>query len=45
MGGTQIQPFLLHPAELEVKEELVGAASIYQVCKGWLVELQGNASS
>jgi hypothetical protein len=45
MGGTQTQPFLLHPAELEVKEELVGAASIYQVCKGWLVELQGNASS
>ena len=45
MGGTQTQPFLLHPAELDVQGELVGAASIYRVCKGWLQELQGEASS
>jgi len=40
MGGTQTMPFLLHPAELVVEDDLVGAASVYQVCKGWLNELQ-----
>jgi hypothetical protein len=46
MGGTQSMPFLLHPAELEVDGEIIGAANVYRVCKGWLNELQnGNSSS
>lgn len=40
LGGSQTTPFLLHPAELEVDGDLVGASSVYRVCKGWLTELQ-----
>ncbi|MBP7043874.1 MAG: phage holin family protein [Chloroflexi bacterium] len=36
MGGPQTQPFILHPAELKVEGELIGAASVYHTCKGWL---------
>ena len=39
LGGTQTQPFLLHPAELKVDGELVGAAEVYKTCKGWLNQL------
>ncbi len=42
MGGTQTQPFLLHPAELKVEGELVGAAAVYKTCKGWLHQLHGG---
>ena len=42
MGGMQTQPFILHPAELKAKGELVGAASIYHLCKSWLNELHGS---
>ena len=45
LGGTQTQPFILHPAELPVDGELVGAASIYHLAKGWLNALQNGASS
>ncbi len=45
MGGTQTNPFLLHPVELVVDGDLIGAASVYRVCKGWLVELQNRSSS
>ncbi|MFQ5923183.1 MAG: hypothetical protein ACE5M4_10095 [Anaerolineales bacterium] len=41
LGGTQTQPFILHPAELKVEGEMVGIASVYRVCKGWLDELHG----
>jgi len=40
LGGTQTSPFLLHPAELEVEGDLIGAASVYRVCKGWLTDFQ-----
>ena len=40
LGGTQTSPFLLHPAELEVDGDLIGAASVYRACKGWLSEVQ-----
>ncbi len=39
MGGTQTQPFILHPAGLKVEGELVGAADVYKTCKRWLNEL------
>jgi putative membrane protein len=39
MGGPQTQPFLLHPVELKVDGELVGAADVYKTCKGWLNQL------
>jgi uncharacterized membrane protein YvlD (DUF360 family) len=44
LGGTQTQPFLLHPAELKVESELVGAASVYRLCKGWLNQLHGETA-
>jgi len=40
LGGTQSSPFLLHPVELEVDGKLIGAASVYRACKGWLTDLQ-----
>ncbi|MGD2048288.1 MAG: YihY/virulence factor BrkB family protein [Chloroflexota bacterium] len=43
MGGAQTHPFILHPVELKVPDqELIGAASIYQLAKGWLAELQAE---
>ncbi len=39
MGGPQTQPFLMHPTELKVEGELVGAAAVYRTCKAWLDEL------
>lgn len=39
MGGPQTQPFILHPTELKVEGELIGAASVYHTCKGWLNQL------
>ncbi len=44
MGGTQTQPFVLHPTELQVEGELVGAASVYKLGKGWLNQLQNGES-
>jgi hypothetical protein len=44
LGGTQTQPFLLHPAELKVDGELVGAADVYKTCKGWLNQLHQTDS-
>jgi uncharacterized membrane protein YvlD (DUF360 family) len=42
LGGTQTQPFILHPAEFSVEDPLVGAASVYKLCKGWLNDIQGQ---
>jgi hypothetical protein len=39
LGGLQTQPFLLHPVELPVEGELIGAAAVYKTCKGWLNQL------
>jgi putative membrane protein len=37
LGGTQTQPFLLYPAELQLADEpLVGAAAVHRVLKGWV---------
>jgi uncharacterized membrane protein YvlD (DUF360 family) len=44
LGGTQNQPFILHPAELPVNGELIGAANVYRMCKGWLNELHNGTS-
>jgi hypothetical protein len=45
LGGTQNQPFILHPAELSVNGPLVGAASVYHLCKGWLAHLHDGANN
>ncbi|GMR09752.1 MAG: phage holin family protein [Anaerolineae bacterium] len=45
LGGMQTKPFILHPAELEASGEMVGTASVYWVCKGWLDELHGPTPS
>ncbi len=44
LGGTQTQPFVLHPAELSVRGELVGAASVYHACKDWLNQLHNGGT-
>jgi uncharacterized membrane protein YvlD (DUF360 family) len=45
-GGTQTHPFVLHPAELKSPEgELIGAASVHHLAKGWLIALQGKPDS
>lgn len=44
LGGTQTQPFILHPAGLKVEGEMVGTDSVYRVCKGWLDDLHGTAA-
>jgi len=41
LGGYQTQPFIMHPTELKVSGDMVGTASVYRVCKGWLDELHG----
>ena len=45
LGGPQSQPFILHPAALQVEFELVGAASVYRLCKDWLLELQSDVAA
>lgn len=43
MGGTQTHPFVLHPVELKVPDgDLIGAASVHELGKGWLAGLQGE---
>jgi hypothetical protein len=44
LGGMQTQPFILHPADLTASGELVGAESVYRLCKGWLNILHNGAS-
>jgi hypothetical protein len=44
MGGTQSYPFLLHPVELPVPdEEMVGAETVHQQLRRWLVQLGHEA--
>ncbi len=46
IGGSQTQPFILHPAELEVPAEpIVGAASVHGILLGWRHLLQPAAES
>jgi uncharacterized membrane protein YvlD (DUF360 family) len=42
MGGLQTRPFVLHPVELPVPDEqIVGAASVHALLRGWREQLQG----
>ena len=46
LGGYQTQPFVLFPAEWEIKDgDLVGAASVYRQFKDWLGEIQGQGGA
>lgn len=37
LGGMQAQPFVLHPAALEVPDDpIIGTAALHAVLKGWL---------
>jgi hypothetical protein len=36
LGGYQTQPFIMHPAEWTVDEELVGAEAVYRQIRRWL---------
>lgn len=35
MGGWQTRPFVLHPSELKVPKEIVGAPALHKVLYGW----------
>jgi hypothetical protein len=40
LGGPQTQPFILHPVELPVPAEIVGAEQVHAVLTGWRRQLQ-----
>jgi putative membrane protein len=43
MGGMQTHPFVLHPVELQVPDgDLIGAASVHELGKSWLEQVQGK---
>jgi hypothetical protein len=45
LGGPQTEPFILHPAALELPDEpLVGAAHVNEVLRGWRAHLNGAAT-
>ncbi len=47
LGGTQIEPFVLHPVELvhdDVADPIIGAGHLHRVLKGWISSAQGSAS-
>lgn len=39
LGGPQTRPFILHPERLEAPDEIVGAASVHRVLRGWREQL------
>ncbi|HKG64315.1 MAG TPA: phage holin family protein [Solirubrobacteraceae bacterium] len=39
MGGAQSHPFVLHPVELTLPDELVGAEAVHREFRRWLVAL------
>ena len=46
LGGPQTEPFILHPAMLELPDEpLVGAAQVNEVLRGWRAQLDGPTAA
>ncbi len=41
LGGPQTRPFILHPPDLEVPEEIIGAEHVNALLRGWREQLQG----
>ncbi|MGI9116950.1 MAG: phage holin family protein [Gaiellales bacterium] len=41
LGGPQTRPFILHPEDLDVPEDLVGAEAVNALLRGWREQLQG----
>ena len=39
MGGPQSRGFVVHPADLQVPDEIVGAQALHRVFRGWLTDL------
>jgi hypothetical protein len=37
LGGSQTQPFILHPADWPIDEPLVGAEAVYRQIRRWLL--------
>jgi uncharacterized membrane protein YvlD (DUF360 family) len=45
LGGPQTRPFILHPVELSLPDgDIVGAAGVHALLKGWRRQLQGEAA-
>jgi hypothetical protein len=44
MGGPQTRPFILHPVEFPLPDgQIVGAASVHALLRGWRRQLQPSA--
>ena len=41
LGGPQTRPFIFHPADLEVPDEVIGAEQVNALLRGWRAHLQG----
>jgi uncharacterized membrane protein YvlD (DUF360 family) len=41
LGGPQTRGFILHPAQLEVHGDIIGAEAVHALLTGWRRELQG----
>ena len=39
LGGTQTQPFILHPAEWTIDEPIVGAEDVYRQIRRWFEQI------
>ena len=44
MGGPQSRGFILHPADLDVPDEIIGAEQVHDVLDGWRWQLQRDAT-
>lgn len=46
LGGWQVRPFLLHPADLEIGEKpLIGAVAVHDQLQAWIEQLSGRAAT
>ena len=39
LGGTQTQPFILHPSDWPIDEPIVGAEAVYRQIRRWLEQM------
>lgn len=45
LGGPQTRPFILHPPDLPVPDEVIGAEHVNALLRGWREQLQGPVAA
>ena len=45
LGGPQTRPFVFHPVDLEVTDDLIGAEAVNALLRGWRRQLQGATAA